>query len=119
MNDIFDLVCQEFNPTTYKNTDFTYFHTVPSTQEVRDKNASLMESALLNNKFIIRTIHRQCTDGEEFEILEIRGPKASGFFLFFYFFLRVQKYETPSNSPPIVPLKSNSPLQTLLLITNA
>ena len=86
MNDIFDLVCQEFNPTTYKNTDFTYFHTVPSTQEVRDKNASLMESALLNNKFIIRTIHRQCTDGEEFEILEIRGPKASGFFLFFLFF---------------------------------
>lgn len=84
MNDIFDFVGQEFNPTTYKNTDYTYFRTVPSTQEIRDKNASLMESALLNNKFTIRTELRECSDGAEYEILEIRGPKASGFFVHFF-----------------------------------
>lgn len=84
-----DLIGDDFNPTPYKNTDFTFFNTVPSTEEVRDKNANMMYSALVNNGFKISTMYKQCTDGEEYEIIEIRGPKASGFFYAknFYFFL--------------------------------
>jgi len=81
MSDILDLVGENFNHTPYKYTDFTFFNSVPSTEEVRDKNANMMYSALLNNGFKISTMYKQCSDGEEYEIIEIRGPKASGFFM--------------------------------------
>jgi len=58
MSDILDLVGENFNPTPYENTDFTFFNSVPSTEEVRDKNANMMHAALVNNGFNIRTMYK-------------------------------------------------------------
>lgn len=44
-----------------------------------------MQMYLLDTGCKMTTRLRQCSDGEEYEILEIRGPKASGFFIFYFF----------------------------------
>lgn len=80
-NDMLDLIFTP-NPNESKGV-----RSIPTTQEVRDKNEQKMRIALYDRDCKIRDHKVQCTDGEEFEILEIRGPKASGFFIFFYFFV--------------------------------
>ena len=75
MLDIFTL-----NPNEGKGV-----RSVPTTQEIRDKNERKRCIALMDAGY--KEIQRfvQCSDGEEYEIVEIQGPKASGFFLFFIF----------------------------------
>lgn len=53
---------------------------VPTTQEIRDKNEQKMRIALMDAGYTKtwRLVH--CSDGEEYEILEIQRPKASGSF---------------------------------------
>ena len=82
MNDMLDIFTP--NPNESKGV-----RSVPTTQEIRDKNEQKMRIALYDRDCKIREHKVQCLDGEEFEILEIRGPKASGFFMLkiFYFFL--------------------------------
>lgn len=59
-------------------------------QEVEDSNKNKMYWTLLDGGYKFTKKVKQCVDGETLEIIEIRGPKASGFFIFykiFYFFV--------------------------------
>ena len=58
----------------------------PTTYEIRDKNFDKLWNILMNNGYKITQEIRHCSDGDEMEITEIRGPKASGFFIFFKIF---------------------------------
>ena len=49
-------------------------------QEIRDKNFNKLYNILLKDGYAYAEKIVKCTDGEEYEITEIRGPKASGFF---------------------------------------
>ena len=57
----------------------------PTTQEIRDKNFDKLQNILMNNGYKFTQEIRHCSDGDEMEITEIRGPKASGFFIFYNF----------------------------------
>ena len=52
-----------------------------SVQELKDANADKMEECLLSAGYKFTFKPHKCSDGEEYEIIEIRGPKASGFFI--------------------------------------
>ena len=54
--------------------------TLPLCQEVRDKNYNTMHSFLDSLGCSFTRKIRKCFDGKEYEITQIRGPKASGFF---------------------------------------
>ena len=78
MNDALDIFTP--NPNESKGV-----RSVPTTQEIRDKNERKRCIALMDAGY--KEIQRfvQCSDGEEYEILEIQRPKASGsFFVRFY-----------------------------------
>lgn len=49
-------------------------------REVEDDNKNKMYRALLDGGYTFTEKFKQCVDGEIYEITEIRGPKASGFF---------------------------------------
>lgn len=54
---------------------------VPTTNEIRNNNYNKMYSLLLSKGYRMTKRMRKCSDGTEYEISEIRGPKASGFFV--------------------------------------
>lgn len=78
-------VCDIYN--MYSNEEsHNGITTLPLCEEVRDKNYNTMRSFLDSLGCSCTYIIRECFDGEEYEITQIRGPKASGFFLKFFIF---------------------------------
>lgn len=78
MNDMLDIFT--LNPNESKGV-----RSIPTTQEIRDKNERKRCIALMDAGYTQtwRLVH--CSDGDEYEIVEIRRPKASGsFFVHFY-----------------------------------
>ena len=55
--------------------------TLPTCQEIRDKNYNTMHSFLDSLGCCFTEKICKCFDGEEYEMTQIRGPKASGFFV--------------------------------------
>lgn len=58
---------------------------VPTMDEIKNNNYNKMYSLLNSKGYRMTEKMRKCSDGEEFEITEIREPKAFGFFFFFIF----------------------------------
>ena len=77
MNDMFQSPMTTKIWDTYIDPGVTSF---PTTQEIRDKNFNKLYNILLKDGYTYTEKIVKCTDGEEYEITEIRGPKASGFF---------------------------------------
>lgn len=73
------------------NPDEVGVVSVPTTQEIRDKNYNRLYSILDSRGYRMTYKIRKCSDGEEYEITEIREPKAFGFFYFFIFCVSVKR----------------------------
>lgn len=61
------------------NPDEVGVVSVPTTEEIRNNNYNKMYSLLIKKGYGTTERIRKCSDGEEYEITEIREPKAFGF----------------------------------------
>lgn len=73
MEELYDI----FQPL---NKDQLGAASVPTMDEIRNSNYNKMHSLLDSKGYRMTWKMRKCSDGIEYEITEIRGPKASGFF---------------------------------------
>lgn len=84
-SDLWKNSCVKYLLDMYNHTEDSTVKEVPPTLfEVEQENRTKMETFLYNIGCSIEMKPIDCSDGKSYIVTEIRGPKASGFF-FFYF----------------------------------